>query len=248
MPVSRASMLTSGCNSDALDALKLSAHIAEDLGDDTRRGHILARQGLVHTKLAEYELALKSFEEYLAFTRAQALVTEEAIALGHIANILFQMEKYTEVIVWQQQHLDKVLQIRDEGAEAMIYCNLGICCDKLGRRTDAVGWHRKHLDKAETLKDLEGQEDACSNLGAAYADLGNLQQALAMHQRHLSLARELRDKDSELMALGQLASVLGSQGEHAKQIACLQESLSVAREVGDSVRANHKALISRPNA
>jgi tetratricopeptide (TPR) repeat protein len=229
-----------------MDALKLSAHIAEDLGDDIRRGHILARQGIIHSKLAEHERALQSFEEYLAITRAQALVTEEAVALGHIANILFQMEKYTEVIVWQQQHLDKVLQIRDEGAEAMIYCNLGICCEKLGRQTEAVSWHMKHLEKTETLQDLEGQEAACSNLGAAYADLGNLQQALVMHQRHLSLARELGDKDSELMALGQLASVLGSQGEHAKQIVCLQESLLVARQVGDSVSANPETLILMP--
>ena len=48
-------------HTDALDALKLASHIAEDMGDEAIHESVLARTGLVQTRLQEYDLALKSF-------------------------------------------------------------------------------------------------------------------------------------------------------------------------------------------
>jgi tetratricopeptide (TPR) repeat protein len=132
---------------------------------------------------------------------------------------------------YQQQALDRFVQLGDRVGEANTLTNLGSVYVRLGRPAPAVEQNSRALAIFRDLRHHGGEATALNNLGDAHVMLGRFVDAVTYYEQALALFRDLGERYGETCALNGLGQALAGQDKRDDAIARHTDALTLATEI-----------------
>ncbi|MEW6687292.1 MAG: tetratricopeptide repeat protein, partial [Candidatus Edwardsbacteria bacterium] len=198
--------------------------------------------GDVHNLKAEYEQAIKNYEEM--FDNATDKIVK-AKAKRKIALVCQNQSRYDDalkILESAEQILkgDSVDEIKERGEIHILRCWI---LRIKGEMAKALKEGEIGLDIIERLKieDLEIDEKeikvikarAFNNLGMIFLDKGDYDKAVELYQKRLKISEEIGDKRGIGIASNNLGIVYHDKGDYDKAVEYYQKYLKISEEIGD---------------
>ena len=177
---------------------------------------ILNQLGQVRAVQGNLDVALRNYEEVLAFKDEINDPRTEAAALFNIAHLHTQEGKYAEALATHKQALAISRSIHDKAGEALSLNDIGELYRLMKNDDKALANHVASLEVRQALKDRKGIADSYNNIGALYYQQKNYPRAVANLQLALDAAREVQDQSQTLKSYEYLSASFKELGDYKK--------------------------------
>ena len=235
--------LLSGKNSEAINWLKLSSSIREQMKtDDEIHAKCLFNLGIAYSKLGDFKLmekyTLSSLEiEKKLYGESSPLLVP---SLSALVNAYFSLNEYNKAVNYGNQALSLIGDLKESNnyETAILYTNIGTCYTRLSDYSKAV----VYLEKAESiysensLPEGENYINLLNSIAAAYFYMGLFEKSDEYFNKGIE---KIGSSNSALSLnfLNSFAIGLGSAGKVTNGEALIVSSLEKARHFyGESSR------------
>jgi len=189
--------------------------------------------GTIYQTLAQYQSAIKYFQQ------AQVLATEsennqsKLQALGNLGNIYYALRQYRTAIAYYQEFL-KLSDGKDlVELEFSVIGNLGNAFYNLKEYQTGIGYQQKYLEVAQTIGNSEKEAGCLVSLGFAYYALGLYQTAIQYYNQAKAIADRCNYKRIQVSVFSGLGLSYQALKNYPTAVICFHKCLEVARQVGD---------------
>lgn len=216
----------------ALDWIRKSLAIAEELGDRASAAISYHMLGQTAQKQRDYDQAIKWYGKSIPIFEEfghQANVAMSYHSLGLIAE---DRREYEEAVDWYRKSLTINEELGNLAGAAINYGQLGMVASIRDDYDQALGWYRKSLAVAEELGDRSAIAICYHQLGIIARKLGDYNQAIDWCKQSLSIFEELGDRFHVALNYTQLGNVYAKTGQAAQSTSCTAQSLSIYFELG----------------
>jgi len=213
--------------------------IARAANDTERITNYLMNLGILSTKLADYDLALKSLTEAHKLTREKlSSPLIEGQCLINIGLLYEDMGDNESALDACQQALEKLTQIGNKQGQAIATVNLGYAHKRLGHLNLSILKFQDARNLAQEINFPKVEIAAIEGYAEVLSMQGQHQQAIALHEEALQKSKDSEDFEGELDALSHLARVFLELGKPKEA----QEKLYICLKLAESA-GRKKTLI-----
>lgn len=205
--------------------------IARAANDNERITNYLMNLGILSTKLADYDLALKSLSEAHKIARenlnSPLIEGQCLINIGLLYENMGDNERALEAC---QQALDKLSPTDNRHVQAIATVNLGYAHKRLGNLSLSLVKFQDAKKLAQAISFPKVEIAAIDGYAQVLSIQGQQQAALKLHEEALKKSKDSDDFEGELDALVQIARVYLKLGNPKEA----QEKLNVCLELAES--------------
>eukprot|EP00058_Branchiostoma_floridae_P015015 XP_002600503.1 hypothetical protein BRAFLDRAFT_70126 [Branchiostoma floridae] len=199
-------------------------------------------QGIMYSKLCQYEQALRCYHEALQKTDGTDIM-EKSTLLKDIGHAYNGVGDYPKAISFCEQALQMDRSIYGPTTAhpdiATSLNNLGSAWSNLGNDRQAISYHEEAL---QMYRSIYGPTTAhpdiansLNNLGAAWSRLGNNRQAISYHEEALQMYRSIYGPTTAhpdiATSLNNLGSAWSRLGNNRQAISYYEEALQMYRSI-----------------
>jgi len=177
---------------------------------------ILNQLGQVRAVQGKRDVALRNYEEVLAFKDEINDPRSEAAALFNMAHLHTQEGHYNEALATHKQALALSRSVHDRASEALSLSDIGELYRLMKNNDKALANHVAALEVRQALKDKKGIADSYNNIGALYYQQKNYPRAVANLQLALEAAQDAQDQPQVLKSYEYLSAAFKELGDYKK--------------------------------
>ncbi len=214
-----------------LEPAQKAIALLEKLTGDSARNNLSAALGDLanaYRNLGKLNAALETNKRVLIIQRELRRDQGVAIALGQIATILRQQQRYAEAETHYEEALQIALAARDLSLQGLLLQHQGILQDDLGHFDRAVSLYKQALRLFQQANNPGGEMQTCDLLATSEAQQGQLDAAEAWYARSRELAQQLSDQKHFVGVARNLGILYQNRAEQAPDQATRQSYLRQA--------------------
>jgi len=227
------SLIVRGDYPKALDCLKRSLELYEEMGNKRGIASCLGNIGAVYQNQGNILNALDHFQRCLKIKEEFGDKKGIAIALNNIGLIYMDQGDYPKALDYHQRSLKIKEEFGDKRGIAIALNNIGNIHMNKGDYPKALDHFYRCLKIEEEMGNKFGIAGSLNNIGLIYMDQGDYPKALDYHQRSLKLKEEFSDKQGIAASLNNIGFLYHKQGDYQKAINQCSKGLQLAEEIGD---------------
>lgn len=217
----------------AFPALRLTAVVAEKVGDEKALAFAVNLMAVVHFTRGEYPQALELFTRHLSFAVTASDRAETARTLHNIGTVKRLQADFTGALDYLLRSLEVAEQIGDKLILSGILNSIGVVHRELGNYARALAYFERSLATIEGTPDKATTGLTLNNIGTIYGSQGNHAQALEYFQRALRLGQSSNDKGMMAHALNNIGITYYSKRDYGRALEFYQQSLKLREELND---------------
>ena len=209
---------------EAMIYLNKAKKMNRKLGDQQLEALILEQFGLCYLERDDYEKAMKNAgkaKEMFRQLPGQAARAGNANCLVTLATIHRKLGKHKEAIQYQEQAIEILLKLRDEGPDLRLPV-----------------LENMELQKLSDLSDEKSLAVAYGNMGETYTEIGEYEKGLELCQEALKINRNIGNKLGEAADLHNIGNAYYFLGKTRKCIQCCLKSGRIFTEIGNKAGAS----------
>jgi tetratricopeptide (TPR) repeat protein len=192
----------------------------------------LGNLGTAHFRMAQYEPAIKFYQQALHLAQASKDRWHEGFWLASLQNCYAELGQIDQSIPYLEQALAIRREVNDRHGEAQDLGNLGNRYAEIGQTARALDYYHQALVIARELESREGEANHLANLGLRYAEVGRITEALQCIENALKIAKEINYRIIEAACRTYLGNLYFSQDLFEKAAAQHQLAIEIVDEIG----------------
>jgi len=192
-------------------------------------GSVIRARGVFAVEQGQLVLARRTFEDSLAFARANTDTFLEATALLNLGVASLKEEHFDEAVDWTEAALEIATTIDAGAIETKALGNLGWAYYNLGDLERSLTLSEKAEKRAVELANVIDQLSYLSNTGYVYASLRDFSDAKRSYAKALELANAIQSKQHIYNSLRALALVSVESGELDEAHKYSDQAIAMAR-------------------
>ncbi len=221
------------------DALNLFFKIEEKIktlkSDEAKKlySEVIGNIGLVYYERADYDKAMKNFEEQRVLCKKIDNKKSYVKAISNIGGIYHDKGDYENAMKYytETQDLCEKFSFKKEALETLD--SIGVLHLDKGEYDIAKKIFLEQKKLAEELGDRSAYSDAVGNLGTAHSDMGDYKQAMIYLKEDREICEELGDKKNLSISICNLGSLYGAMGDYESAATCFQQDKDICKEIGN---------------
>jgi tetratricopeptide (TPR) repeat protein len=212
--------------------VQLHERLLGKLSDPCLQQNSLGALASAYFRMAQYELAIKYYEQALHLAQAGKERWNEGVWLGSLQNSYAELGQIDQSILYLEQALAIRREVNDREGEAQDLGNLGNGYADIGQTARALDYYQQALVIVRELGSREGEAIHLSNLGLRYAEVGRTTEALQCLENALKIAKEINYRLIEAGCRTYLGNLYFSQDMFEKAAAQHQLAIEIVDEIG----------------
>jgi tetratricopeptide (TPR) repeat protein len=197
--------------------------------------------GLIYQAVAQYQSALKYFQQAQVLAKESQDRPSELQALGNLGNIYYASRQYRTAINYYQGFLQLANGEDEIELEFLVIGNLGNAYYNLGEYQAAINYQQKYLEIAQMIGNSEKESGCLVSLGFTYYSLGLYQTAIEHYQNAKAIADKFTYQRIQLSIFSGLGLSYQALKNYSTAVICFHKCLEIAQKLGDR-SAEVKAL------
>jgi CHAT domain-containing protein/tetratricopeptide (TPR) repeat protein len=167
----------------------------------------LGSLGQCMAELAQFDLALKYYEQAFELAKAGQNVVSQAICRGSAGNAFFEKEEFERAAASYVEAIELSKAAQDVPRQGIWLGNLSNAYRKLGQNQKAIETCEEALSVAQTLGDKHSEAAHLDTLGECHMATGAMDKALASYEKALKLSQSIEDRQGQRIYLSNLGRV-----------------------------------------
>ncbi len=218
---------------EALKYYEKAGEVADELGDELKKGNYLSAVGDYYKSIGDYPTALKYKRETQMLYHKNIDLINEAWTLSSIGYMLGMMGEFAQMIESYEKALDIHRRTVNFTGECSALGDIGWAYEYDGDYSKALEYQMKSLEVAQNQNERWTEMYAYRGIGSIYSELGDTVNAIKYYQYSLDAARALGSKTDRVNALNSLGIVyLEITGELDKALEYFNECRDLSRLIG----------------
>ena len=217
----------------AVIAVQLMRSIAERIGDEQNVAFATSQMGVINYSRAEYQPALKLFEQYLSLAPAKRERAISARSLNYIGIIKRVFGDNAGALDYVQRALRLAEEAGDKKVLSSVLNTMGVLLRDQGNYARALEHFEKSLALSEALGEKVVTSLTLNNIGTIHGAQGNHEQALEYFQRALKLGQATDDKPMIANALNNIGLIYHRHRDQPRALEYYQQSLALREQLND---------------
>jgi tetratricopeptide (TPR) repeat protein len=197
--------------------------------------------GLIYQAVAQYQSALKYFQQAQVLAKESQDQPSELQALGNLGNIYYASRQYRTAINYYQGFLQLANGEDEIELEFLVIGNLGNAYYNLGEYQTAINYQQKYLEIARMIGNSEKEAGCLVGLGFTYYSLGLYQTAIEHYQNAKAIVDKFTYQRTQLSIFSGLGLCYQALKIYSTAVVCFHKCLEIAQKLGDR-SAEVKAL------
>jgi tetratricopeptide (TPR) repeat protein len=218
----------------ALDYLKQSLAIQQQIGDQSGEGRILNNISQIFQARGDYDTALDYLKQSLAIAQQIGDQSGEGTTLNNISQIFQARGEYDTALDYLKQSLAIVQQIGDQFGEGRTLNNISSLYYARGEYDTALDYLKQSLALAQQIGDKAQEGATLNNISQIYDARGDYDTALDYLKQALALAQQIGNKSGEGTTLNNISQIYGARGDYDTALDYLKQSLAIQQQIGDT--------------
>jgi class 3 adenylate cyclase/Tfp pilus assembly protein PilF len=220
-------------NPKALEYLRKTLKIKEELGDKYGVARNLGTMGLVYLKQSDYPKALEYFGKALKINKEIGDRIGIVTNLGYMANVYRNQSNYPKSLEYYNKALKSNEESGDKIGISSNLGNMGIVYYKQSDFPKALEYYNKALKIKEEIGDRYGIATNLNNIGNVYHNKSDYSKALEYYNKALKIKEEVGDINGIANNLTNIAGVYKYQSEYPKALEYYNKALKIKKEIGN---------------
>ncbi|MCC7224075.1 MAG: tetratricopeptide repeat protein [Chitinophagales bacterium] len=191
----------------ALDYLKKSLAISQEIGDRSGEGRTLNNISQIYKVRGDYDTALGYLKKSLAIMQEIGDRSGEGVTLNNISQIYDAGGDYATALGYLEQSLAIQQEIGDRKGEGATLNNISQIYKVRGDYDTALGYLKKSLAIMQEIGDRSGEGTTLNNISQIYAAKGDYDTALGYLAQSLAISQQIGDRKDEGTTLNNLANI-----------------------------------------
>ncbi len=217
----------------ALDYLKRSLAIQQEIGDKSGEGTTLGNIGNIYHARGDYDTALDYLKRSLAIIEEIGDKSGEGTTLNNISQIFKARGDYETALDYLKRSLAIRQEIGDKSGEGTTLGNIGNIYHARGDYDTALDYLKRSLAIQQEIGDKSGEGTTLNNISQIFKARGDYDTALDYLKRSLAIRQEIGDKSGEGATLNNISALYHARGEYETALDYLKRSLVIQQEIGD---------------
>ena len=217
----------------ALNYLKQSLAIQQEIGDKAGEGTTLNNISQIHDARGDYETALNYLKQSLAIQQEIGDKAGEGTTLNNISQIFKARGDYETALNYLKQSLAIRQEIGDKAGEGTTLNNISQIHDARGDYETALNYLKQSLAIRQEIGDKAGEGTTLNNISQIHDARGDYETALNYLKQSLAIQQEIGDKAGEGTTLNNMSAIAYAQGDYETALNYLKQSLAIRQEIGD---------------
>ncbi|HEY5039034.1 MAG TPA: tetratricopeptide repeat protein [bacterium] len=197
-------------------------------------GEALARQGIFHYRLGNYEKATDLLRKSLSILRQNGTAQQLAFTINHLCFVLSRVSADFEEA---KKLLEESLRIcrhgGDKSGTALSLKNQGFINWRVGNYTDARAQWKESLEISKALGEPNAIAGILTETAQLAFDESHYEEARDLNLRSLEIYRQIGHRNGEAWAEGKVGNVNWALGEFGEAVRFYTESLGNFKKMGD---------------
>ncbi|HBB35781.1 MAG TPA: hypothetical protein DDZ80_27700 [Cyanobacteria bacterium UBA8803] len=218
---------------EILEISKLNLFIGREIVDPDQEALSLHSIGWAYRNLAQYSLALDTYQQALAIAReigGDFKNSLEAFFLVDIGIVYSDLAQYNLALDYFQQSLAIPDNLARLITEHFALNHIGLVYQKLGENEKALYFFQEALSK---LGQGFEHRNILNNIGSVYLERGDYAKALEFYEQALNLRTIPGEPGVPGFTLNNIALVYTKIGDYTKALAAYRKALALFRELND---------------
>jgi signal transduction histidine kinase len=228
---------------EALENLKKSLEISEEINDKFLIKTCYGNMGLVYDNMSELIKALEYLQKSLKISEELGDKTSIALDLGNIGIVYFELSDYPKGLEYKEKALRIFEELGDKPRIAKCLINIGATYTSIYDYSKALEYEQKALNLCEELGDKHSAANCLFNIGINYLSLNDYVKAINYCERSLKMFEDMGDKLFISRNLSTIAQIYKDQFLYPKAFEYQSRALKIAEEIG----ANREVAIDLYN-
>ncbi|NTV66733.1 MAG: tetratricopeptide repeat protein [Chlorobaculum sp.] len=217
----------------ALDYLKRSLKIRQEIGDKSGEGTTLNNISQIFKARGDYDTALDYLKRSLKIQQEIGDKSGEGTTLNNISQIFKARGDYDTALEYLKRSLKIIQEIGDKAHEAGSLNNISALYHARGDYDTALDYLKRSLKIQQEIGDKSGEGTTLNNIAGFYHARGDYDTALDYLKRSLKIQQEIGDKSGEGATLNNISALYHARGDYDTALGYLKRSLTISQEIGD---------------
>uniref|UniRef100_Q3AQG5 TPR repeat n=1 Tax=Chlorobium chlorochromatii (strain CaD3) TaxID=340177 RepID=Q3AQG5_CHLCH len=219
--------------STALDYLKRSLAIVEEIGDKSGEGTTLNNISQIYDARGDYDTALDYLKRSLAIVEEIGDKARVGAALNNISQIFKARGDYDTALDYLKRSLNIRQEIGDKSGEGVTLNNISQIFKAWSDYDTALDYLKRSFAIRQEIGDKKGEGTTLDNIGKIYLAKGDYDTALDYLKRSFTITHEIGDKKGEGTTLNNISQIFQARGDYDIALDYLKCSLVIQQEIGD---------------
>ena len=219
----------------ALNYLKQSLTISQEIGDKAGEGTTLDNISHIYHARGDYDTALSYLKQSLAIRQEIGDKAGEGTTLNNISQIFKARGDYDTALSYLKQSLAISQEISDKAGEGNRLNNISQIFKAHGDYDTALSYLKQALAIRQEISDKAGEGGTLDNISHIYHARGDYDTALSYLKQSLAIRQEIGDKSGEGATLNNISQIYDARGDYDTALSYLKQSLAIQHETGEKV-------------
>jgi len=217
----------------ALEYLKRSLTILQEIGDRKGEGATLNNISQIYDAKGDYDTALEYLKRSLTIRQEIGDRSGEGTTLNNISTIYHAKGDYDTALEYLKRSLTILQEIGDRSGEGTTLNNISQIYKARGDYDTALEYLKRSLTISQEIGDRQGESVTLNNISNIYQARGDYDSALKYSQRDLAICQEIGDRKGEGTTLNNISQIYHAKGDYDTALEYLKRSLTIRQEIGD---------------
>lgn len=224
---------------DAIDNLRKSLNLSEEIKDDLVKSRVLTILGNVHLYLKLFDLAFYYFKMALATCELIERYESQAMILNNVGEIYRELGDYERALESYGKCLDISEKNSFERVGMYATANIGVTDYETKNYQAAIYFLEKSLTSAKKLKNQIVEGYSTRYLGLLHMDMGNYNEAKKYFKEAMKVYIDSNETSSQARLLKDLAQLEYNNKDFDKTLDYLNE----AKKLLDTIQDNRLMIL-----
>jgi len=216
----------------ALNYLKQSLAIRQEIGDKSGEGTTLNNMATIALARGDYEIALNYLKQSLAIAQEIGDKSEMGVTLNNISQIFKARGDYETALNYLKQSLAIRQEIGDKSGEDATLNNISQIYNARGDYETALNYLKQALAIQQEIGNKYGEGATLNNISQIFKARGDYETALNYLKQSLAIRQEIGDKSGECGTTINIGHIYWQNGDKKSAMRCWVKTYFIAKEIG----------------
>ncbi|MCP4696651.1 MAG: tetratricopeptide repeat protein [Gammaproteobacteria bacterium] len=217
----------------ALDYLRRSFTLRQEIGDRQGEGAILNNISQIYDARGDYDTALDYLKRSLVISQEIGDKQGEGATFNNISQIYDALGDYDTALDYLKRSLAIIQEIGDKQGEGATLNNISQIFKARGDYGTALDYLKRSLVIRQEVGDKQGEGATLNNISQIFKARGDYDIALDYSKRSLAIIQEIGDKQGEGAMLNNISQIFKAWGNYDTALDYLKHSLAIRQKIGD---------------
>ncbi len=217
----------------ALDYLKQSLSIQQEIGDKSGEGATLNNVSTICLARGDYDWALDYLKQSLSIQQEIGDKSSIGTTLNNISQVFLARGNHEVALDYLKQSLSIQQEVGNKAGAGSTLHNISQIFETRGDYDWALDYLKQSLSIRQEIGDKSGEGTTLNSISQIFKVRGDYDRALDYQLQSLSIQREIGNKSGEGATLHNVSQIFKARGNYETALDYLQQSLSIRQEIGD---------------